>query len=355
MKRNKIFLEKYKPIKVKSYELDREKLLKQKINMTSKAIRKKYLALKLGKAEEDESLNKLFSPIVEPLKDIKMNTYIKKVQENIKVDNSKVNEQIPSPRPSTSMHISPSPAPVKFQPTEIIGEVFSEREPEAEASFDDMQAEYNELFKHNKPILDQFLDQFPELSRYYIEGYFTNRDSYDETSGARFDNATNKLFIGNKELHFGENNELIIDDRQYAGTKGLYELIFMKNPVGRQTKDDLKNYKEILELTSAHKRGYQSQGQIKGHKHYKYMGIIKPLFESRLRTKSMPSRSGSGYDMNMAVYNEKPIEYVYWDDVNELVDRLRLLIASKSAGNTDSHNNEILAIISELKEIGVIA
>ena len=53
-------------------------------------------------------------------------------------------------------------------------------------------------------------------------------------------------------------------------------------------------------------------------------------------------------------YNTKPVEYAYWDDANELVDRLRLLVASKQAGNTTSHDNEILSIIEELREAGVI-
>jgi len=34
---------------------------------------------------------------------------------------------------------------------------------------------------------------------------------------------------------------------------------------------------------------------------------------------------------------------VYWDNPNELVDRLRLLVASKSAGNTGV-SNEIISI-----------
>ena len=46
-------------------------------------------------------------------------------------------------------------------------------------------------------------------------------------------------------------------------------------------------------------------------------------------------------------------EYVYWDDPNELVDRLRLLLASQAAGNP-SHNNEIISIIEELWEAGII-
>lgn len=46
-------------------------------------------------------------------------------------------------------------------------------------------------------------------------------------------------------------------------------------------------------------------------------------------------------------------DYIYWDNPNELVDRLKLLIASQSAGNTN-HTNEINSIIEELKEAGII-
>ena len=45
--------------------------------------------------------------------------------------------------------------------------------------------------------------------------------------------------------------------------------------------------------------------------------------------------------------------YVYWDDLNELVERLRLLIAEQSAGSP-SHVNEIHSIIEELREGGYI-
>lgn len=47
------------------------------------------------------------------------------------------------------------------------------------------------------------------------------------------------------------------------------------------------------------------------------------------------------------------MDYVYWDDPNELVDRLRLLIAETSAGN-NSHTNEIHSIIEELREANII-
>ena len=44
---------------------------------------------------------------------------------------------------------------------------------------------------------------------------------------------------------------------------------------------------------------------------------------------------------------------MYWDDPNELVDRLRLLISSTTAGH-NNHNNEIISLIEELKEANII-
>ena len=55
----------------------------------------------------------------------------------------------------------------------------------------------------------------------------------------------------------------------------------------------------------------------------------------------------------MMQLNKKPAEYKYVNDFNELVDRLRLLIASESAGDT-GHNNEIISIIEELREGKII-
>ena len=50
---------------------------------------------------------------------------------------------------------------------------------------------------------------------------------------------------------------------------------------------------------------------------------------------------------------DNKIDYVRWNDPNELVDRLRLLESSLQAGN-NAHDNEILSIIEELREAGII-
>lgn len=52
-------------------------------------------------------------------------------------------------------------------------------------------------------------------------------------------------------------------------------------------------------------------------------------------------------------FRTNKIEYRHFDDFNEIIDRLRLLMSSQSAGNTN-HNNEIISIIEELREGGII-
>ena len=49
----------------------------------------------------------------------------------------------------------------------------------------------------------------------------------------------------------------------------------------------------------------------------------------------------------------KDLDYAFYDNPNELVDRLRLLVASTMAGN-DGHHNEIMSIIEELREAKLI-
>lgn len=65
--------------------------------------------------------------------------------------------------------------------------------------------------------------------------------------------------------------------------------------------------------------------------------------------------SGDGLENNFIPFNPRnKIVYEYFDDPNELCDRLRLLLSSKLAGNTN-HQQEINSIIEELRELGLIA
>lgn len=66
-----------------------------------------------------------------------------------------------------------------------------------------------------------------------------------------------------------------------------------------------------------------------------------------------PQKRGKGLEKNFIPYNEN-IVYEYWDDANELCERLKLLSASKSGGNSN-HDQEINSIIEELREIKIIS
>jgi len=51
--------------------------------------------------------------------------------------------------------------------------------------------------------------------------------------------------------------------------------------------------------------------------------------------------------------NDNAIDYVHWDDPNELVDRMRLFEASRQADH-NAHDNEMLSVIEKLREAGII-
>jgi len=79
------------------------------------------------------------------------------------------------------------------------------------------------------------------------------------------------------------------------------------------------------------------------NKEHKYKSIIAPLLFGKKIEKGMP---------HIVTLNNK-IDYVHWDNPNELVDRLRLLETSRQAGH-NAHNNEILLIIEELCEASLV-
>jgi hypothetical protein len=148
------------------------------------------------------------------------------------------------------------------------------------------------------------------------------------------------LFLGNSLVTIAR-DVIHIGDEKYAATPGLLELLFMKQPDSSiYTQEDLEMYKTLVEQTSAHRQKYDSTRQANSNRGFKYVHIIKPLFLTKKKT------SGSGMKI------DKP-RYEYWDDPNELVARLRLLLSSQSAGN-NSHQNEILSIVEELREANII-
>ena len=146
-------------------------------------------------------------------------------------------------------------------------------------------------------------------------------------------NVADKWMVGNSVLEINQDDSFYIAGKRYRGTPGLYELMFMKEPnKSVYDENDLAAYKSILSDTNAHKHYHLPGAKINTNKGVKYREIIARLF---------PPRSGRG------------IDYVHWNDPNELVERLRLLVSSKRAGHT-GHGNEIISVVEELREANII-
>lgn len=224
-------------------------------------IKRKYTALKQGKADIHSLVTETLNPIIEPLNKLK--------------------------------HFTSSQAPV----------IELTKDKEIQNSDVSQNIQIND-------VLDSF--------------------NIDKTYGPKIQ-SDNTVYLGKKEIKLIDNT-LIVEDTSYPMTSGLGNLIFSKTPK-IYTKSDLKTYKSILVQTSAHLTA-DGKKIKKGGKKYT---IIRHLFPS-----------GSGLSVKLQKHN-----LVYWDNPNELVDRLRLLLASKAAGNTGV-SNEILSIFEELREAGLI-
>ncbi|KYQ49527.1 hypothetical protein ALC60_11404 [Trachymyrmex zeteki] len=78
------------------------------------------------------------------------------------------------------------------------------------------------------------------------------------------------LMFGNKRFDVDDADSIIIDGVRYAGTPGLYELIFKRIPDDLlYTEDNMHKYKSILLATNAHRHKYHSQGRVLANRGYK--------------------------------------------------------------------------------------
>lgn len=327
---------------------------KRKIFKLAKDVRKKFQALKLGRSEEDDTLKKIFKPITLPLREL--------VEQKQQQQQQQQTPRTPKrPLKQTPQTPKQPKQQVNFIPTyDLTSEAADD---EDSGTDDDIYETQKAIEDFNKSIqekaggVDQYISQYPENAHDHIRQFFSQSPNIEVNYGPTYNPETSRWKLGNVLMDFDiKNGNLLIGGKDYGNSEGLYNLIFYKDPPNYSSKEDLPLYKEILEKTNLYRMGYTRTGKIKGNSSKKYTDIVKPLLaESKFRPR-FSSFQGSGLvNNNKMIYNKNPIDYVYWNNVNELVDRLRLLYASKQAGNTSlSHNNEILSIIEELREEKVI-
>ncbi|XP_072750980.1 uncharacterized protein [Anoplolepis gracilipes] len=346
---------------------EREKMAKE-IAKTSESIRKKHRALKTGNIDDDIAVKTHFKPIIEPLQKIVDNSFavknksessakikIKRYKEDEKeeakdeeVEKEEEEDATPKKRKRSDVLLyEPSIASTPLTaPTSVNEDVF-------ETSGNMLESSFFRNKLQTPEVQEALREYFGPLGQKYIGALFSGDKNHeiDHVYGVYFDRM-NELRLGNKQFNIKKDDSIIIDDVRYIGTPGLYELIFKRIPDDElyTRGDDLEKYKSILLVTNAHRRDYDAQGHLKGNRGYKYKHIIAPL----MSLESKNTKSGEEISMPRAMtLTNNMIDYVHWDDPNELVDRLRLLNASRQAGH-NAHDNEIQSIIEELREAGII-
>lgn len=149
-----------------------------------------------------------------------------------------------------------------------------------------------------------------------------------------------------------KNDKIHVGDRIFPATAGLYELIFKSKPQNVDAEDE-KMYSQIMQLTGLH---LNSLGVVKANRGEKYKKYIKVLKNSSERPNETvfhdADETFTGGQLE-SHYHRGPKNFLYWDDPNELVERLELLVGERDAGHSGV-DNEIISILEELKEKGII-
>lgn len=318
-----------------------------KIAKARDAIRQKYKSLRVDQQAYQQAMSDTFKPIVYPLEKLvdASNIAIKKERnEDVKIEHeTKPYVRIKKrPRLSTSTPIRKS-----------YSTGYNDSESNYETPYDDDNDTIDDADFNNtadETVLEQTLrekdDDTSSLAGAYTNLLRQQKDN-DTTYGVRLLSDNKSMMIGDSSISFS-GSLANVRGSDYLLTEGLLELLIKRKANSDLIKpNDLENYKKILESTNAHRKGWAADKPIHANTSNKYQLFIKNLFHPSVKL-------GGGLPKYMETARKKrKIDYVYWDDPNELVDRLWLLSASRAAGNP-SHSNEIMAIVEELREAGIV-
>lgn len=301
----------------------KEKNIKSALIKTTNSIRKKFKQLHETQLVNQEHLKELYKPITTSIDKINLNN-----KSNVENNKKQVKFDFSTPK------ATPSRRRLFNETTDLFSDY------DTANSSDGDENSNNNSNEDNKVNYNGNLDDSSNVHAYLLSSPSFRSPNHDNLYGVRKDG--DKYKIGNTNVNFDQ-SDIIINGEKYNYSRGLYDLLFRLKPEVRyQTEDDLKSYKDILKKTSAHRINYDPRSKLRHSATFKYLKIIRPMF----------IKQGSGLFDNMKVNNNE-IDYKYWDNPDELVNRLRLLVASKTAGHT-GHDNEILSIIEELKEANLI-
>lgn len=215
--------------------------------------------------------------------------------------------------------------------------------------------------REDKPVAEPLLElnkvptepdnRIGDIASQYLGGYAAGEAKVDYTFGIR--DRDGELYIGCEPITISGNNIVFQNDGStYKGTHGLWGLITLDRPASH-TSEDVNAYEEIIQKSYVYKMNNDPNStRVKSSGGYKYRKIIKPILEKyKLAKKYQSTSEKTGTGLWKKSIN-RGVEYVYWNTVEELLDRLCILYGELKAGNTNPLLlNEITNIIQEFKEI----
>ena len=230
----------------------REELIKDFIE-TRKRIKDNFVAKKVGEAEYQTGLTKLFKPVTETQK-----TTTKEITEAQKATAEKFTQEL-----------LPIKEGIEELPTKLFRKVFPS-----------IELKPNDIMNLGPLAVNALLQAFTKKNIDLSFGLYTQEG---------------KFKIGNKEVNIEDNN-IKVDDIIFEGTPGFWELVTSKNPEN-YTKEDLEKYRQLLLLTNTIYRGNNpDNNNPKSSKSSKWKNIIKPIWEQIKKQKEEEEEEYEEYE-----------------------------------------------------------
>ena len=301
----------------------REELIKDFIE-TRKRIKDNFIAQKVGEAEYQTGLTKLFKPVTETQK--------------------ATTKEITDAQKATAEKFTSELLPIKEGIEELPTKLFRK-------IFPSIEIKASDIIRFGPLAVNALLEAL-------------TKKSVDLSFGIYAQNG--KFKIGNKEVKI-ENNDIMVKDnggnilKTFKGTPGFWELVTSKDPKPEKyTDEDLNKYQQLVILTNTAYRGNNPEkNNPKSSISNKWKYIIKPIWEAIKEQKKAeyiefeePETSDTDTQPGTSSAKGYGLKFLP-SDPNALIDRFDLLFSSKKAGHTGVRN-EIISILDELKRQGVI-
>ena len=297
----------------------REELIKDFIE-TRKRIKDNFIARKVGEAEYQTGLTKLFKPVTETQK-----ATTKEITDAQKATAEKFTQEL-----------LPIKEGIEELPTKLFRKIFPSIEFKA-----------SDIINFGPLAVNALLEAL-------------TKKSIDLSFGIYAQNG--KFKIGDKIINIEDNDITVKDNggnilKTFEGTPGFWELVTSKDPKPEKyTEEDLSKYRQLVILTNTAYRGNDPEkNNPKSSKSKKWENIIKPIWEAiKEQKKAEYKEFEEPDDPQPGTSDIIPGDGLFLpSDPNALIDRFDLLFSSKKAGHTGVRN-EIISILDELKRQGVI-